>query len=425
MFRKLALFILMAALVWTPVLGSSENNVDRILAVKEDAVFEPGGAYVSLNIQELHVDEFGDEPVNFKLTISNAEWTEDISAMESDTSMIDGATIDILKVGDHQLEISLMRPPGNDTEEAWWRIPLYAAVTDVGIVSVEVDGRDGPVSSGVYQIARVPGGDYLYEGYRFTPENPQWITVREPSENAFAGTQTFRLVLENGSWFPQNDRRMGPQAILTASVVSGIEAGNVSEIRRVDDKTLELTIQRGGDSSVKSKGVWSIPLYFQVDEFGSVKVTLDSRGSAVTAEAFKSGKVTDPIRYIRTVTLTLNQPSIVMNQGTERSTVILDVSPVNPAGSAMIPVRGVFEQLGATVQWNAISRTVTIMSEDKQIVLNADTAMAKVNGSVVTLIQNPMIINGRLLIPLRSLSEQLGFGVEWLEETKQIIIRKD
>jgi len=36
-----------------------------------------------------------------------------------------------------------------------------------------------------------------------------------------------------------------------------------------------------------------------------------------------------------------------------------------------------------------------------------------------------VIMNSSLLIPLRSVSEQLGFGVEWLEASQKIIIRQD
>lgn len=432
MIKKLALFLLIATLVCTPVFGSSENSVDRNLAVKDDFSFEPGTSHVSLHIQELHPNEFGTNPTSFRLKLSNAQWFEtgnpagsDPAAMAADSTMTTSASITIVRLGDEQLEITLNRSGSSLSEKAWWKIPIYAEVTDAGIVSVEVDGRDGLVSSGVYEIAQAHGGDYLNRGYSFTPENPQWMTIREPSENAYAGTQKFQLVLENGTWFSDNDSRLGPQAMLKAAAVSGIEAGSISEMRRIDDKTLELTILRGAGSSIKAKGVWSFPLYFTVDKFGLAKVSVVSLDSPVSTGVLGTTKVTDPVRYIRTVTLTLNQPGIVMKQGSDEQSTTLDVSPVNPSGSTLIPVRGVFEQLGAAVQWNGSDRTVTLVTTDKRIILSADSASASLNGTAFTLLQKPQIINGRLLIPLRSLSEQLGFGVEWVEAAQQIIIRQD
>ena len=426
--KRLMLLLLAFAMILTPVFGASENSVDKVLSVKDDFVFKTDTAHASLRIEEQHPNEFGNENVNFRLKINNAEWIEDGNAgdpsdMENDTQVSGDETISIQRLGDHELEITINR--GSVVEEAWWKIPLYAEVSDAGIVSVEVDGRDGLVSSGEYNIAQVPGENYLHSGYRFTPENQQWMTFREPQANAFTEKQVFRLVLENGTWFSDADDRLGTDAMLKNAGVSGIEAGSVSKVQRINDKTIEVTLERGADSSVKASGVWSLPLYFSVDRFGLAKVTIDSLSSDVEKGALSKEKISEPIRYIRTVTLTLGKPEIAMKQGSEQHMATLDVTPVNPDGSTFVPVRGIFEELGGRVSWNAADRTVEITQENTRILLNADSTAATVNGTGVTLSQSPRIINGRLLIPLRSVSEQLGFSVEWLETTKQIIIRQD
>lgn len=428
--KKWMLLLLMAAMALTPAFGASENSVDRNLSVGDDYQFKPGNAFVYLQIREPAPNDFGANPISFRLKISQAKWFEagnaaEPAVMATDTLKIAGATAVISRLSDQDLEVTLNRSAANTAAEAWWKIPIYAEVSAAGAVSIEVDGRDSVVSSGAYDIAVVPDGTYLNSGYRFTPDNQQWITFKEPQPNAFSGTQSFKLLLDNGTWFADSDSRLNAQAMLKASAVSGIENGSITEIRRVDDHTMALTIQRGATSSIKGSGVWSIPLYFTVEKSGTAKITVDSQGSKVAEGTLGSGKVTLPVRYIKTVTLTLNQPLVVMKQGSDERSVALDVSPVNPSGSTMIPVRGVFEQLGAKVQWNGQTRDVSILSEDQTIILNADSAGATVNGTSVVLTQPPKIINGRLLIPLRSVSEQLGFGVEWVETTKQIIIRQD
>ncbi len=428
--KKLMLLVLVAAISLTPTFGASENSVDRVLSVKEDYQFKPGNAFVYLHIAEHNASDFAAGPVSFRLKIQNGEWFENSSGSGPDQMALDTlksdalSAINVMRLGESALEVTLNRG-GAAGQEAWWNIPIYARAVDAGVISLEIDGRDSLVTSGIYDMATVPGGNNLYAGYRFTPENQQWITIKEPQPNAFSEKQSFRLVLENGTWFSDSDSRLNAQAMLKASAVSGIENGSITEMRRVDDRTMGLTIQRGDASSVKAAGVWSVPLYFTVDKFGTAKITIDSQGSKVAEGVLGSEKATSPVRYIRTVTLTLDQPTIVMKQGSENRSVTLDVSPVNPAGATMIPVRGVFEQLGATVQWNAQERTVTILSADQKIILNADSANGVVNGAPVVLGERPRIINGRLLIPLRSVSEQLGFGVEWVETEKQIIIRQD
>ncbi|MFM9414350.1 copper amine oxidase N-terminal domain-containing protein [Peptococcus simiae] len=70
-------------------------------------------------------------------------------------------------------------------------------------------------------------------------------------------------------------------------------------------------------------------------------------------------------------------------------------------GRTFVPMRAIFEALGATVNWNGTTRTVTGI----------------LNGKVVTL-NNPKIINGRTMVPLRYISETLGSRVDWQQATQ-------
>lgn len=429
--RTLLSLALAACLAVSPAFGATENSVDRNLSVREDFAFRPDTAFVSLHIQERHINEFGGNPVNFRLRLINGTWFEtgdpaDPSAMEADTDTFDGAAvISIRRLGDQDLEVTLNRNGAPADQKAWWRIPIYGQVEDVGPVTIEIDGRDGLVSSGTYEIARVPGGNYLTAGYQFTPENQQWFTFKEPEPNAYAGRQTFRLVLENGSWFSDQDNRLSPGAMQKNAVIGGIEAGSFAGLRRVDSKTLEVTLDRGAASSVKAQGVWSLPLYFKVDQYGLTKINVEPLESAVRSGSLSDGRETAPVRYIRTVTLRLNQPEITGRQGAESRTVKLDQPPVNPAGTTLVPVRGVFEQLGGTVVWDSQRRTATIAVGDQRIEIHADSDSALLSGRSIRLPQQPVILNSRLMIPLRAVSEQLGFGVEWNEAAQQITIRQD
>lgn len=429
--RAMAMLALASLLAVMPVFAATENTVDKDQWVKDDFAFRPETTFSILSVEERHANEFSGATASFRLRLNNASLFEagkgpDGSVIAADATLMNPLTdLTIRQIGEKELEITLDRSTTPVGQKAWWRIPIYAEVEGAGPVTVEVDGRDGPVTSGTYEIARVPGSNYLSAGYQFTPENQQWMTLKEPTANAFAGKHTFRLVLENGSWFSSGDSRLGVKAMQQKAEVSGVEGAVVSELRRIDDATLEVLIDRGAQGSVKAQGVWSLPLYFKVDTFGEVKVKVDAMSSAVKTGALSDSAVKEPLRYIRTVTLTLNQPEIQMKQGNQQNTVHLDQPPVNPAGSSMIPVRGVFEQLGGTVVWNDSYRTVTVSADGKTILLHADSDAAMVDGKVVTLPARPMILNGRLLIPLRAVSEQLGYGVQWNEATQQITIRQD
>jgi|GEM_PF-6389152 len=79
----------------------------------------------------------------------------------------------------------------------------------------------------------------------------------------------------------------------------------------------------------------------------------------------------------------------------------------------LVPLRGVFEQLGADVRWDRESNTVTATRGRRDIVLRLDRPRAQVNGRAMRLDQPAQVINGRALVPLRFLSESLGATVDW------------
>lgn len=100
-----------------------------------------------------------------------------------------------------------------------------------------------------------------------------------------------------------------------------------------------------------------------------------------------------------------------------------DVLPFLDQGRTMVPLRAIFEALGAGVQWNAESRTVTAVKDSREIKLEIDGA-ACINGAVVNLDIPAKIINERTVVPLRFVSEALGCTVAWDEHSKTVTITR-
>lgn len=99
-----------------------------------------------------------------------------------------------------------------------------------------------------------------------------------------------------------------------------------------------------------------------------------------------------------------------------------DVPPVIFAGRTLIPVRAVTRGLGATVDWDAETQTVTITRDGIKIILNLGSSQVTVNGETVTLDVPAELINNRTFVPIRFISETLGETVEWDPETGDINI---
>lgn len=90
-----------------------------------------------------------------------------------------------------------------------------------------------------------------------------------------------------------------------------------------------------------------------------------------------------------------------------------DQGPISKSGSVYVPVRFVSESLSATVTWVGSTQTVTITKGNSVIVLALGANYATVDGGIVTLTAPAESVSGRVMVPLRFVSEVLGATVTW------------
>lgn len=108
----------------------------------------------------------------------------------------------------------------------------------------------------------------------------------------------------------------------------------------------------------------------------------------------------------------------------------LDAAPFIKEGRTLVPFRFIGEELGAAIGWIPESRTVTyergVGEEAVKIEMVIGQSMATVNGQTVPIDQNPTvapeIVNGRTVVPVRFISEALGFDVGWNPDTREVTI---
>ncbi|MCD7904374.1 MAG: copper amine oxidase N-terminal domain-containing protein [Clostridiales bacterium] len=93
-------------------------------------------------------------------------------------------------------------------------------------------------------------------------------------------------------------------------------------------------------------------------------------------------------------------------------------------GRTLVPVRGVFEYLGYTVDWQADTKTAVLTSSGGETVISLTDGEAAftINDETITPDVPQQIINGRFMLPLRSIGEAIGARVGWNEETKTATI---
>ena len=100
-------------------------------------------------------------------------------------------------------------------------------------------------------------------------------------------------------------------------------------------------------------------------------------------------------------------------------------SPVIQNQRILVPLRGVFEEMGATVSWDPHNRSVTAIKGSDRIYLEIASTGAKVNEVGHQLDVAPQIRNGHTLIPLRFVSEALKAQVSWQSEEKRVLVASE
>jgi hypothetical protein len=87
-----------------------------------------------------------------------------------------------------------------------------------------------------------------------------------------------------------------------------------------------------------------------------------------------------------------------------------------------VPMRGVLEKIGATVTYDKESRTVTASGNSRSITLPLEGSQGVVDGRSMRFAERPIVMNDRVLVPLRLLSEALGAQVDWDAATMTVKI---
>lgn len=99
--------------------------------------------------------------------------------------------------------------------------------------------------------------------------------------------------------------------------------------------------------------------------------------------------------------------------------------PVVENGAILVPVRGLLEKIGATVDWDKETKTVTSTLGASTVKMVIGSKTAYVDNKIVPLTVAPKVINGATMIPLRFVSENMGLKVDWNSESKTIKITDD
>ncbi|HEY3314713.1 MAG TPA: stalk domain-containing protein [Bacillota bacterium] len=99
-----------------------------------------------------------------------------------------------------------------------------------------------------------------------------------------------------------------------------------------------------------------------------------------------------------------------------------DVPPQLIDGRVLVPFRAISEALGAEVGWDPDSQTVTLTQRGRTVTLIIGAPVAQVAGRTVALDVPAQPVGGRTLVPVRFIGEALDATVGWNQESQAVII---
>lgn len=118
---------------------------------------------------------------------------------------------------------------------------------------------------------------------------------------------------------------------------------------------------------------------------------------------------------------------IILVIGSEKMTVNEKEVAIKPApqiigGKTLVPLRAVADAFGATVNWDANSKTASIILRDKTILITLDKDTAMINGAPAPIGSKAILLGGRVMVPFRFIAEALGAKVDYNNETRTITL---
>ena len=188
----------------------------------------------------------------------------------------------------------------------------------------------------------------------------------------------------------------------------------------------------------------SVKKYGTVEDFVQIKDTkgfVDYKNKNFTlkedSEIFTSNPDFEKIDYTKVGRLAYEPSKTYVEKGGETENtpsdeikvivndkpVTFDVAPAIINDRTMVPLRAIFEALGADVDWDDATKTITAVKGETTIKMQIGNDKMTRNGTESTLDSAPVIIDSRTLVPVRAIAESFGSDVSWDGETKTVIIK--
>jgi hypothetical protein len=99
------------------------------------------------------------------------------------------------------------------------------------------------------------------------------------------------------------------------------------------------------------------------------------------------------------------------------------LSAIVRGDTILVPLRSMFEQMGATVSYDPATKTVDVSKPGSDVKVTVGVAQVTINGETRPLDVPPEMYRGTVVVPIRVISEGMGAYVQWVPEQKAVVVR--
>lgn len=152
---------------------------------------------------------------------------------------------------------------------------------------------------------------------------------------------------------------------------------------------------------------------------GAHTLTISANGTSRDYTLYKRGQY---MSFGKEPDTTLQKPQKDISVYVNDKRLSFDQPPILQDGRTLVPLRAIFEALGALVEWEPLTQTITAENDDVVITLRIGSNEMDRNSDKITLDVPPMIIGDRTLVPVRAIAEAFSCTVDWSGETRTVSI---
>ena len=191
-------------------------------------------------------------------------------------------------------------------------------------------------------------------------------------------------------------------------------ASSVQEYSTIENnieisKTFEFVDYRNKDFTLKDNS----EVFTKLPEFENIPFNKIGRYEYTVEDVYvETGSAPAPSAPADSINVLLNGEAINF----------ADVAPQIINDRTMVPLRAIFEALGAEVSWDDATKTVTAKKDDVTIRMTIGADFFLKNDEKVSLDSPATIVDSRTLVPVRAIAESFGSTVGWIAESKTVAI---